>query len=64
MSEPETPITLTDTAAAKILEIRDADETTKGEAAGPLATCVRDTYDRIEPTCVTKSSSEADRREV
>ena len=31
MSEPETPITLTDKAAAKILEIRDADETTKGK---------------------------------
>lgn len=41
-----------------------ADETTKAEAAGPLGTCVRDTYDRIEPTCVTKSNSEADRREV
>ena len=41
-----------------------ADETTKAEAAEPLGTCVRDTYARIEPTCVTKSNSEADRREV
>jgi len=38
MDDPQTPITLTDSAAAKIIEIRDADEKTKGK---PLRLAVR-----------------------
>ncbi|HJV32582.1 MAG TPA: iron-sulfur cluster assembly accessory protein [Patescibacteria group bacterium] len=38
MDAPETPITLTDKAAAKLIEFRDADEKTRGK---PLRLCVR-----------------------
>jgi len=38
MEEPETPVTLTETAAQKILEIRESDDATKGK---PLRLCVR-----------------------
>ncbi|MEK7545485.1 MAG: iron-sulfur cluster assembly accessory protein [Patescibacteria group bacterium] len=31
MDEPQTPITLTDAAAAKLIEFRDADEKTRGK---------------------------------
>jgi hypothetical protein len=36
----------------------------RAAAAGPLAACVAKTYDRIEPPCVTSSTSEVDRSEV
>lgn len=36
----------------------------RAKTAGALGTCVGDTYDRIEPPCVTSSNSEVDRSEV
>jgi len=34
------------------------------EAAGPLATCVREKYDSMEPTCVVDATTEIDREEI
>jgi len=34
------------------------------EAAGPLATCVREKYDSMEPVCVVNATTEIDRTEI